>query len=269
MIIIDGSSVLYMTSQQSLINFSKKRASVRAKKKEMIGDERTVSVENAGMEMKDWGTLKFMGQDLVLDLTACGKHYIITAREKAETETVKGKDGTTTSVATGRKIPDSFGNSIGYNVKTELHLYRDPNNFEVVNAHVIKDRTQVHAPGEVVEDPSILDWQKIIDRTAKSKEYIIKNNLTKSAKTEENLYVKSMEEYLDDGNDDNSEPVNDNKEESIDSIISSLMAKKNALSTLKKTEFKSALEKNGLPTAFKSIKDINVAKEIMSVLDNL
>ena len=32
-IVIDGTAVLYMTSQQGLINFSKKRAAVRAKKK--------------------------------------------------------------------------------------------------------------------------------------------------------------------------------------------------------------------------------------------
>ena len=260
MIVIDGTAVLYMTSQQGLINFSKKRAAVRAKKKEIIGDERLVSVENAGMEQKDWGTLKFKGQDLILDLTACGKHYIITAREKNETKTIE-KNGTTMSVATGRKIPDSFS-GVGYNVKTEIRMFRDPEDYETVCAQVIKDRTQVHQPGEIIEDPTLLDWQKIIDRTAKNEAHVIRNNLVESAKIEERLYTKSVEDFASD------EPEKD-AELSIEDKVAELLKRKNALSPAKKQQLKAILENAGLPIAFKNIKDVAVVDAIAAKFEEL
>lgn len=260
MIVIDGTAVLYMTSQQGLINFSKKRAAVRAKKKELIGDERLVSVELAGMEQKDWGTLKFKGQDLILDLTACGKHYIITAREKNETTTVE-KNGTTMSVATGRKIPDSFS-GVGYNVKTEIRMFRDPQDYETVCAQVIKDRTQVHKPGEVIEDPSLLDWQAIINATAGNATHVIRNNLVESAKIEERLYAKSVEDFTAD------EPEK-KAEISIDDMIADLVERRKTLSPTKKQELKTALEAAGLPITFKNIKDVAIVNAIVAEFEKL
>lgn len=260
MIIIDGTAVLYMTSQQGLINFSRKRANVRAKKKEMIGDERTVAIENAGLEQKDWGTLKFMGQDLVLDLTACGKHYILTAREKAETETKLNKDGNPVSVATGKKIPESF-NGIGYNVKTEIQLYREQNDEETVYARIVKDRTKVHKNGEVIEDPTLLDWQKIIDRTANNQQYVIKNNLDQAAKIEERLYSKKFEEPAE------SVPADDG--ETLESVIAKITDMKNNLPPVKKQALKTALQQAGLPTMFKTIKDIETAKAIAAEIEKI
>ena len=38
------------------------------------------------MEQKDWGTLNFKGQSLILDLNASGVNYIVICREKDEKE---------------------------------------------------------------------------------------------------------------------------------------------------------------------------------------
>ena len=53
------------------------------------------------MELKDYQTVNFKGQDLILDLMSSGVHYIVTARETDEKETIKLPDGTTESVVTG------------------------------------------------------------------------------------------------------------------------------------------------------------------------
>lgn len=82
MIVVDGASLLYTAKQQSIIEFSKKRATVRAKKKELTGMEKDVAIEGAGMEIKDFNTLKFDGQNLILNLLASGKHFAVTARER-------------------------------------------------------------------------------------------------------------------------------------------------------------------------------------------
>ena len=278
MIVIDGTAILYMTSQQSLINFSKKRAAVRANKKELLGDERLVSVELAGMEQKDWGTLKFYGQDLVLDLTACGKHYIVTAREKAETESKTDSKGEIKSVATGRVIPDSF-KDIAYNVKTEIHLYRNDNDPASVYADVIKDRTEVHRAGESIEDPSLLDWQSIITKTANNAKNIIKNNLVQASRVEEDLYVKDIEQIMNAdavhvGNElsvasEFSSPTSTAGSETVESIMSQVTALRDAMPLERKQRFKEALKARGLPTAFKSIRDPAVASEIRMVAETI
>lgn len=273
MIVIDGTAILYMTSQQSLINFSKKRAAVRANKKELLGDERLVSVELAGMEQKDWGTLKFYGQDLVLDLTACGKHYIVTAREKAETESKADRNGEIKSVATGRVVPDSF-KDIAYNVKTEVHLYRKDDDPSSVYADIVKDRTEVHRAGESIEDPTLLDWQSMIDKTAGNAKNVIKNNLVQASRVEEDLYVKDIAQIM---NEDTMSALSAvsiptvqasaTQTDSVESVIADIIAVRDAMPLERKQRFKEALKSAGLPTAFKSVRDISVAHEIKKIAE--
>lgn len=276
MIVIDGTAILYMTSQQSLINFSKKRAAVRANKKELLGDERLVSVELAGMEQKDWGTLKFYGQDLVLDLTACGKHYIVTAREKAETESKTDKNGEIKTVATGRVIPDSF-KDIAYNVKTEVHLYRKDDDPSSVYADVVKDRTEVHRAGESIEDPSLLDWQSMITKTAGNSKNIIKNNLVQASQVEENLYVQDISQIMNadmmfamDGNKltpDSAANASAPTSDTAASVMEEVAKLRDEMPLERKQRFKDALKNAGLPTAFKSVRDISIAREIKKIAE--
>lgn len=68
------------------------------------------------MELKDYQTINFKGQDLILALNASGKHYIVTARETDEKEQ-RIIDGKKESVSTGRKIPEGF-KGMQYNCKT-------------------------------------------------------------------------------------------------------------------------------------------------------
>lgn len=77
MIVVDGTSVLNLTTKNSIIEFSKKRASVKAKAAGLIGEEKFVKIEGAGLELKDYQTINFKGQELILDLMGSGKHYII------------------------------------------------------------------------------------------------------------------------------------------------------------------------------------------------
>ena len=46
--------------------------------------EKDVAIDGASIEIKDYQTLKFEGQDLILDLLACGKHFAVTCREEDE-----------------------------------------------------------------------------------------------------------------------------------------------------------------------------------------
>ena len=84
-----------------MTNFSQKRAKVKAAAQGLTGDEKSVKIEGAGMELKDYQQLNFKGQSLILDLNATGVSYIVICREKDETET-KLVNGSSVSVSTGR-----------------------------------------------------------------------------------------------------------------------------------------------------------------------
>lgn len=264
-IVVDGVTVLYIARQQGIIEFSKKRATVRANKKEVTGMEREVAIEGAGLEIKDYNTLKFNGQDLILDLMACGKHFAVTCREEDEKEQYKDKNNEIKMMATGRKQPAGF-KDVRYNVKTVIRMFKDTDG---VMKGIIenKDRTKVHKQDEILIEPTLLDWQVIIDRNKDKKDFNISNNLNGSVDME----LKSIEK-------DNARFV----EETEDSISDSNLSLKTAedyqeairktigkLEPLAKTKAMSAITKAGFPKAYQKITDIEELKKYLATISNM
>lgn len=260
-IVVDGTSILNLTTKQGLIEFSKKRNKVKADKDGLVGDARLVKIEGAGMELKDYQTINFKGQDLILDLMASGVHYIVTARETDEKETIKQADGSTMSVTTGRKIPDGF-KGMTYNVKTEVRMFRNEDG--VVCAHVKKDRTHAHEDNIIIEDPTLVDWQAVIDKTADKKAFVVKNDLTKAVDVEQNIYSKEILGKV-------GEPVNEESAEEnssgvdIEAMKKEIIAKRNALPPMEKKAMKEKLEAEGLPTAYKNVTDAAVLQKVLGM----
>lgn len=260
-IVVDGASILNLTTKQGLVEFSKKRNAVKAKKDNLIGDEKVVKIEGAGLELKDYQTINFKGQDLILDLMASGVHYVVTARETDEKVSVKGDDGKITSVATGRKIPEGF-KGMEYNCKTELRTFTNEDG--VICLEVLKDRTGVHSKGEIIEDPTFLDWQSVIDKTAKNKEYVIKNDLTKSVEVEQDIYKREILGAV--GEPVETTETTETTQDSSDDIKAKITAIQKSLSPVEKTKAKAALTEKNLPVAIKSITDTETLNKIYDVL---
>lgn len=265
-IVVDGTTILNLTTKQALVEFSKKRNAVKAKKKELTGIEKTVTIEGAGLELKDYQTVNFKGQDLILDLMSCGVHYIITARETDEKISVKGDDGQITNVATGKKIPDGF-KQMNYNVKTVVRMYIDEDgNF---CSYISKDRTGVHDK-ETVEDLSLTDWQVVIDRTKDKKEFSVNNDLTKAVDVEQDIYSREVEGKL-------GEPVNtteksDDSPSQAEEIIDRICEIMKGLNPVGKTKAKEALTSANLPikpTEIKKITDIDVLNHIIEIISKI
>lgn len=264
-IVVDGTTILNLTTKQGLVEFSKKRNKIKADKDGLVGDARLVKIEGAGLELKDYNTINFRGQDLILDLAASGVHYIATAREKDETQTVKDADGKITSVATGRKVPDGF-KGMTHNAKVVIRMFRNEDG--QVCAHVEKDRTHVHEDNVVLEDPTLVDWQAVIDKTAGKKEFVVKNDLTKSVEVEQNLYEKEVLGRVGKPVDElpSDTPVQKSSVD-IETMKKEIVAKRNALSPVEKKAMKEKLEKAGLPTAYKNVTDVNVLQQVLDCFE--
>lgn len=268
-LVIDGATVLNLSTKQSLVEFSKKRSSVRAKNKGLVGEERLVAIDGAFLELKDYNVLAFKGQNLVLDLMGSGLHFVITARETDEKVSVKQNDGSVTSVVTGEKIPEGF-KGLEYNVKTVIRTFRDEDG--QVCAFVKKDRTHVHEDNTIITDPTLLDWQSVIDKTAGSKSFIVKNSLIESVGREQELYAREVlgsagkpVDKID--TEDNSSSSNSTDE--ITEIKSKITAVQKSLNPVQKSQAKKALEDAGLPTQAKSITDIEVLKKYLDTISSI
>lgn len=263
-LVIDGTTVLNLSTKQSLVEFSKKRSSVRAKNKGLVGEERLVAIDGAFLELKDYNVLAFKGQNLVLDLMGSGLHFVITARETDEKVSVKQADGSVTSVVTGEKIPEGF-KGLEYNVKTVIRTFRDEDG--QVCAHIKKDRTHVHEDNTVIVDPTLLDWQTVVDKTAKNNSFIVKNSLVESVGKEQELYArevlgsagKPVEKI-----DDSSESANSVDE--VTGIKAEISTIQKSLNPVQKSAAKKALTDAGLPTAIKSVTDIEILKKCKEIL---
>ena len=266
-IIIDGTSILNLSAKQSLVEFSKKRSNVRAKSKGLVGEERLVAVGSAFLELRDYNILAFKGQNLILDLMGCGKHFVITARETDEKVSVKQNDGSVTSVATGNKMPEGF-KGLDYNVKTVIRMFRDEDG--QVCAHVQKDRTHVHDDNAIIDDPSLIDWQEVIDKTAKNKAFVVKNSLVQSVEKEQDIYEREVlgreGKPIDKVEDefDTTPPKN-----TASTLIDSINGKMKSFSAPDKVAAKKALEEKGLPATPKSIKNETDEGVLKSVLDTI
>lgn len=265
-IVIDGASVLYTAAQQGLLEFSKKRARVRAEGKGLLGDEKLVAIEGSSLEQKDWGSLRFKGANLCLALLGTGIHSMITCREDDEKVTVKGEDGKTSSVPTGRKIPSGF-KELDYNTHTVIHFYRDE--YDTVVADVQKDRTGVH-PKEIVENPSLLDWQIVIDKNKGKDKFILKNNLATAVDIEQEIYSAEVM-----SNASKSMSKSDMEKMKVGNTASAIDAE-TLKATIKETiskfdaagkqEMKQKLTNAGLPTSYAKVSDISVLQQILSTI---
>ncbi len=265
-IVVDGTTILNLSVKQGLTEFSKKRNTVKAKAAGLVGDERLVKIEGSGLELKDYNTINFRGQNLILDLMGCGVHYVITARETDEKVSVKDSDGKITSVATGRKIPDSF-KGIAYNVKTVIRTFLDDDG--VVCAEIEKDRTGVHTAHEVIENPSFLDWQSVIDKTAGNKAYVIKNDLVKAVEIENNIYEREILGAAGDITDSKSTASTETSDNKISDLKAEISAIQKAMNPVQKSNAKKSLTEAGLPTVIKSVTDIGILNKCLKVLSNI
>lgn len=268
-IVIDGASVLYTAAQQGLLEFSKKRARVRADGNGLVGEEKLVAIEGSSLEMKDWGALRYKGANLCLALLGTGIHSMITCREDDEKETVKGSNGQFTSVPTGKKIPSGF-KDLDYNTHTVVRFYRDDE--DNVIADVVKDRSGVH-PKEKVVDPTLLDWQVVIDGNKGKTKFVLKNNLDTAVATEQEIYsaevmsnaTKSMSKSeMEKAKEVSSEPsgASDNSVE-IKTQIKDAIKK---LSPVDKKSMKEKLTDAGLPTEYTKITDCDVLQKILAIV---
>lgn len=261
MIVVDGATLLYVAKQQSIVEFSKKRATVRANKNEITGMAKEVAIEGASLEVKDYNTLKFDGQNLILNLLASGKHFAVTAREKDEKESYKDKNGEIKMMATGRKIPDGF-KDVAYNCKTVIRMFKDDDG--IIKGLVDqKDRTLVHQQNEIIIEPSILDWQEAIDKNKGKKDYTVANNMNAAIEKELKAVEKDNAKFDDEMN---AESETSSTLSTVEDYHNAIKGSISKLPQTEKSKKQTEIANAGLPKAYQKLTDIEDLKKYYNIV---
>lgn len=258
---LDGASILKMTCQQSLLDLSRKRARVRAKNNGLTGEDRAVAIDGAGLEYKDYNTLNYSGQELILDLSASNIHWIVSSREKKETKSVK-VNGSIQSIETGKVVADGFKGA-EFNTSTLVRLYRDEDDPDTVKMQVLKDRSRTWAVGQIIENPSLLDMQAMIDKDS-GENIVVKNTMAEAIETESKIYQQKAGIITEDdesttsaSSDSDPDPVE--LKAQIKNIISKLYPDK-------KKEAGNRIKAANLPTGYSKVDDIETLNQILNIV---
>ncbi len=256
-IVIDGITVLSSTVKQGLVEFSKKRAKVKADDAGLIGDARLVKIEGAGMELKDYNAVKFKQSNLILSLISTGIHWICTSREADEKVYEKDSDGKQISVPTGKKVPEGFGKDCVFNAHTAIRLTRDE--YGDIIGVCEKDRSGVH-PNETIANPQLLDWQCVIDKSVGKKSFVVKNDLESAVATEQKIYTDEIMNSMGGSSESTSAS-------SAKGIIDEINATMKGMSADARTEKKNALTAASLPATPSAIAKITDTSTLNKILD--
>lgn len=260
-VIVDGTSVLKLTNTQSLLQLSQKRNKIKAKNNGGTAEEIYVATQNASLEIRDYSQLAYAGQRLVLSLMALPVHVIMTAREKDEKVSSKDSNGQFTSTPTGKKLPDSFS-GIDYNIKSMIRMFR--NDDGEVCYSVEKDRTKTFQPGDVVVNPSLLAFEKTLNKGIGRKEFAIRNDLDDAIQTDRRIFEKELlGDILDDKS---SDVVNSPNADGLIEEINNVMRNMTQAERDKKKASLASASLPSNPTAIKKLTDIDTLNQILAIV---
>ena len=263
-IVVDGSTVIKMACQQSLLNLSRKRAKVRATKNGLTGDEKAVAIDGASLEVKDWGNLSYSGQSLILNLASSPLNWIVTCREKEKKKTIV-INGMTQSISTGEYEPDSFS-GIEYNCKTVMRFWRDPDEPDTVKMTVEKDRTGTYATGQTIDNPQITDFQPLINNKV-GKDFTPRNTMEEAIEIESKIYQKQA--GIIDDKDEESSPKLEPEPFDPATVKKQVKANHAKMNPAQREAFSSKLKAAEIPTSISKAEEAGKLQEMLKISESV
>lgn len=259
-IVVDGITVISDNVKFAAINVSEKRAKIKAKAQDKNATEQFVAEATAGLEFKDHDKIKMKGKNLLRSLiTGTDKYVVVTAREKTK-KVMQNVDGKMQLVEVG-KVPDTWDGA-EYEFYTVLHHFEDEDG--IIKAQIMrKDRTKVFQQNEIVDEPTPLYWQSVVDGNKGKRVNVIKESVEESVIKDEEVIAKGI--HKKEVEEDKTQQVD--KLETVDDYRNAIQKKMDTLSTPKKKALLPKVKKSGLPIDFHTIDDINQLKQFLELVD--
>ena len=153
---------------------------------------------------------------------------------------------------------------------TTIRFYRDED--DNVVADVTKDRSGVH-PKEKVVDPTLLDWQVVIDGNKGNTNFVLKNNLDTAVATEQEIYsaevMSNATKSLSKSEMEKAKAISNegsSSSEDASDLKAQIKAAIQKLSPVDKKTMQTKLTEAGLPTQFTKVSDVEILSKILRMI---
>lgn len=258
-IIVDGITVISDNVKFAAINVSEKRAKLKAKAQEKTATEQFVAESTAGLEFKDHDKIKMKGKNLLRSLiTGTDKYVVVTSREKTK-KVMQNVDGKMQLVEVG-KVPDTWDGA-EYEFYTVLRHFEDEDG--TIKAQVMrKDRTKVFAQNEIIDEPTPIYWQSVIDGNKGKKSNVLKGSVEDSVKQDEELLSKGINTGKNEVKTESNTDL-----DSVEGLRIEIKKSIDSLSAPKKKALRPKVTKAGLELDFNKIDDIQKLKEFLELVN--
>lgn len=260
-IVVDGITVISDNVKFAAINVSEKRAKLKAKAQEKNATEQFVAEATAGLEFKDHDKIKMKGKNLLRSLiTGTDKYVIVTSREKTK-KVMSNVDGKMQLVEVG-KVPDTW-DGVEYEFYTVLRHFEDEDG--TIKAQVMrKDRTKVFEQNEIIDEPTPLYWQSVIDGNKGKKSNVIKESVESSVHKDEEVVAKGINSK--ENQQQQEETVQEKQPETVEELKGAIQKVMDSLPTPKKKALLPKVKKSGLPIDFNAIEDVEQLKQFLALV---
>ena len=256
-IVVDGITVISDNVKFAAINVSEKRAKLKAKAQEKTATEQFVAESTAGLEFKDHDKIKMKGKNLLRSLiTGTDKYVVVTAREKTKKQMID-VDGKMTLVEVG-KVPDTW-DGVEYEFYTVLRHFED--DMGQIKAQIMrKDRTKVFAQNVIIDEPSPLLWQEVINKNKGKKSNVIGNTLNDSIKKDESVISSTMGDTVEQKKEEDVFP-----EVSVEALQNEIEKVINSLDANGKKALGAEIKSAKIPMDYKTINDVKVLQQFLKI----
>jgi hypothetical protein len=263
-IIVDSATVIQDTQKYGKLKTSEIRAKLRAKAKEASATEQFVAEATAGMEFKDYDKLNQEGKNFLQNLITKTDQYIcVTSREKMKKKVEKNDKGEMVSVDVGI-IPDCFKGA-EYEFYTVLRTFEDDDG-EIRAKVMRKDRTKVFAQNEIIDSPTPLYWQSVIDGNKGKKDAVKFRDYNETVDEDFNKENKAYKNVLEEASQEKQKEVEAEKKASpAETIYDSLTKLRASMTPNQKKEMTQAFRDKGLPTRPTKTTEESILKQMYDV----
>lgn len=258
-IIVDGITVISDNVKFAAIGVSEKRARLKAKAQEKNATEQAVAEATAGLEFKDHDKIKMKGKNLLRSLiTGTDKYVVVTSREK--TKKVMQKVGDKMELVEVGKVPDTWDGA-EYEFFTVLRNFEDEDG--TIKSQIMrKDRTRVFEQNEIIDNPTPLYWQSVIDGNRGKQSNVVKESLESSVEKDEDVIAKGFSKV----EESSAKQEEEKQPETVAEYREVIDKHIKSLSDPKKKALLPKVKKAGLPVDFNKIDDTEQLKKFYELV---
>ncbi|GED73053.1 hypothetical protein BRE01_67550 [Brevibacillus reuszeri] len=258
-IIVDGITVISDNVKFAAIGVSEKRARLKAKAQEKNATEQAVAEATAGLEFKDHDKIKMKGKNLLRSLiTGTDKYVVVTSREK--TKKVMQKVGDKMELVEVGKVPDTWDGA-EYEFFTVLRNFEDEDG--TIKSQIMrKDRTRVFEQNEIIDNPTPLYWQSVIDGNRGKQSNVVKESLESSVEKDEDVIAKGFSKV----EESSAKQEEEKQPETVAEYREAIDKQIKTLSDPKKKALLPKVKKAGLTVDFNKIDDTEQMKKFYELV---